>query len=101
MMRSIIKKKRREKIRNNESEEEFIPGAWKNPQIAEMLLEPTADYSLSEYLVPWNTTQIAFAYFSEHDQDMIISKIQEWEVDWTTFKKLSIPIWVKDVEKLK
>lgn len=54
----------------------------------------------SENIQPWSTMQIAFAYHSK-DQDVILDQIDWNNSDWTLCKKLSIPIWVKNIDKLK
>jgi len=51
-------------------------------------------------LEPWNTMQIAFAFHSK-DQDIIFNQVNNSEIDWTICKKLGIPIWLKETEKLK
>ena len=44
--------------------------------------------------------QIAFAFHSK-DQDVIYNQIKNENLDWETMKKLSVPIWIKDADKLK
>lgn len=53
---------------------------------------------------PWNTMQVAFAYHSK-DQDVIVSTLyksfDEDSMDWGVMSRLSIPIWLRDMTKLK
>jgi hypothetical protein len=51
-------------------------------------------------LVPWTTMQVAFAFHSK-DQDVIYNQIKNENIDWTVCQKLSVPIWLKETEKLK
>lgn len=51
-------------------------------------------------LEPWTTMQVAFAFHSK-DQDVIYNQIKDDNIDWATCQKLSIPIWLKETEKLK
>lgn len=54
----------------------------------------------NDNLQPWNTMQVAFAYHSK-DQDVIYNQINTDVIDWVLCKKLSIPIWLKDTDRLK
>ena len=62
------------------------------------------DVAQSTFIRSWTTMQVALAYQSK-DQDVIYNNIKESiseeEVDWVFMKKLSIPIWLKDISKLK
>lgn len=67
---------------------------------AQKILEAVKTEQGNEALQPWNTMQVAFAYHSK-DQDVIFNQIKTNEIDWMMFQKLSIPIWLKDTDKLK
>jgi hypothetical protein len=51
-------------------------------------------------LEPWTTMQVAFAFHSK-DQDVIFNQIKDDNIDWNVCQKLSVPIWLKETEKLK
>lgn len=55
---------------------------------------------MNENLQPWTTMQVAFAFHS-NDQDVIFNQIRSENIDWNICQKLSIPIWLKETEKLK
>lgn len=67
---------------------------------ADKILESIKSEDSNENLEPWNTMQVAFAYHSK-DQDVIFNQVKTDVIDWELFKKLSIPIWLKDTEKIK
>ena len=54
----------------------------------------------NESLEPWTTMQVAFAFHSK-DQDVIYNQVQNDNLDWKICQKLSIPLWLKETEKLK
>lgn len=67
---------------------------------AQKMLKSIRGSDNNKNLEPWNTMQVAIAYHSK-DQDVIFNQINTNVIDWELFQKLSIPIWLKDVEKLK
>jgi len=86
-----------EKEQNEIDEEE---GITTGKTAADRILANLRAEESNANLEPWNTMQLAVAFHSK-DQDVIYNQIKNENLDWPTMKKLSVPIWIKDTEKLK
>lgn len=69
---------------------------------SEKKVDSTGDLSL---LVDWTSDKVAAALHSEN-QDVIIDTLNERfrfdeNLDWKLMRRLCIPVWLKDINKLK